>query len=162
MGWWALVCPILIMAQIHYKIARDEGKPKYARNGYFFIILVYAILLVLITLCLSLGRFKVFGSGAEGYGVFDLIYVASFVLLLGLYKRARSLYSIKGNFCAGCCGTNCCPDACSDCCDVLFCYPCAVARLGHHVFNYDHKTSTDGAITYEPLATDFDPCGDMA
>ncbi len=144
------------MAQIHYKVANDEGKPKYARYGYFFIIIFFTVLLI--------GAFlaSAWFDASVGYAIEYFHYGASTILLLGLYKKARSLYNVKGNCCADCCGVDCCPDACSDCCDAVICSPCSIARLGHHVFNYDHETSVNGVITYEPLATDFDPLGDSA
>ena len=155
MGLWILMCPILVLAQIHYKIATDEGKPKYAKYGYFGIIATIIIYTILGALFMTIG-----GGGVNL--LYQLAFVMAFVLLLTLYKRARTIYNVKGNYCADCCGTSCCPDPCSDCCDAVFCTPCSIGRLGHHVFNYDHTESRNGAISFEPLVSDFDPCDDLA
>ena len=44
-----------MMAQIHYKMAADDGKPKYARYGYFFILTLFAVLSIAVVLAVAYG-----------------------------------------------------------------------------------------------------------
>ena len=128
----------------------------YARKGYFFIIIFFTSLFLAAAILAAMWP-------AAGYLAEEITYGASTLLILGLYKKARNLYNVRGNYCADVCGTTCCPDACSDCCDAVVCSPCTIARLGHHVFNYDHNSPAgNGVITYEPLSSDFDPMGELA
>ena len=140
---FAMMCPQAILAQLHWKL--NEDRPSYALFGYYFI-------LVFITGCMVfVGTFP---NAAVGVGQVNFLFMT--IVLLSLYKKARDLGNIRGNYYASLCGKSCCPDACADTFDV-FGFPClALARLGHHVFNYNHNESPNGAITYEPIDVEFE------
>ena len=117
---FAMMCPQAILAQLHWKL--NEDRPAYSLYGYYFILVFY-------TGCLVFAG--TFPNAAIGVSQASFMLLA--IVLLSLYKKARDLGNIRGNYCASICGKTCCPDACSDTCDV-FAFPCcALARLGHQI-----------------------------
>jgi hypothetical protein len=159
------LCPQVLWAQLWYEVYSE--KPRYRLCGYWTILIGFSIVFLVSYAVMpsSAGPSSAGSDAAEGFQIVG--HMASFVLILSLYKRVRERYNVRGNDCnriycgkVKCGPRPCCGDEYSDCCEAFRCTPCATMKLGHHIF--DFSSDAGSTITYEPLSVEFDLIGEAS